>query len=948
MKWPLAFLVALGGLLALVLAAPHASASTVCHASGNWCQGYAHVSTTTGGVSSARCFAVRTTNSAPTCSTSAPGITASNEATWEMDAGACITIYYFDTTTGVSPPAAPNKVTLKVNFDNTATTVQTVLSAAAEPTNGQSYSFCATSTGVSGAADRAGTYRIFLNPVKDNGAGGVGNYNIDSDGGASVGSNLGFDKGALRGNLKVSSVARSAYPADSTFAYGPAGDESVTVTASFTTPNGDANVETMNEGTIKSDLSSFVEQGSATDVDSGSQAQSFVIDNTYTAGTFLQATRIRGNSALTGLLWTRAADAGHGTNIVITSTSGTLRDVAYDSTTFAADPGIKFDSTGTNTYAAADDNIIAKVGSSSGAVVSEFNKGETYYFESYLLNARGEKLTRTMTLAREDATPTTCQSASITPTGGGLYSGTTNINTGATCTTTNADPGSPRYYRATNTDQSHRSGQVFTVSSLYYIDAHIEKSATLVKDDFPTEDSAEDTAYVISTAVTDTTHLWCHVKGVRKDTDIDTSGSVITWSYIDGTSTTRFTGTTDTASDGWTSTHLDLLASTPLTPPNWTTRCAISSSATFNGNYGTNDQSFTVTVPTAPTLFPGDPLRLSCSPNITNAGETVTCVAAESNNDGSARTGNAAHTFFDLWNPSNTQIVTGGSMTEIGSTANYRVTWSAGSTPTLGGYIAVVRTDDSPIISSSTTFYVETDPTLALATNIAAIITNQGTAATQVSGVATQVSGVATQVSGVATQVSGVATQVSGVQTTANTIIANQASNLAAIVAELEETENGQDLLLNYTGAEILTALHNLNVTVTGNFTFTNGTLQNLTANLQEVHLDVHELQDNVTAHREHSMEFTMLNDFNGFGLDGFAFLLFWIAALLFFIYKDWAFSLAFALPGLLSALFPDTAPFNLFTFGEYLSLCLLGVVAQYFAGDRGPSLRRKPKTQGT
>lgn len=806
----------------LVLAAPHVSATTTCHGTGNWCQGYGHVSTTTGGVASARCFAIRTTNTAPTCTTS--GITPSNEASWTMDAGSCLTFYYFDTTSGASPPAAPNKVTLVLRADNTATQLSFVpYNAAAEPSNGATTTVCATDTGTTGGADRTGTYRLLLRVVKDNGPGGVGNYDITTDGVASVGSLISFDKAAYVGLMKVSSITRSAYPADSTFAYGSSGDEQVTVTATHTVPNVDANLENVRLRVSDSGLVTNGEEGPSQDSDGATDSNAFTIDNTYVAGSYVPSIRIVGTSGLTSMRWTWMAGSGHGA-CISKATIFVTDDTAYCSTTFSIDPEIKFDSDCTGGYSTADDVWKIQLGTSSGAVVSKMNKGETYYASTCMTNARDEYLTRSMTVSREDATPTTCASiGSLTPTGT-LYSHTSTLSTGAVCLASNSDPGDMRYFRAANTDQNHRGLGSFSVSSLYYIDAHIQKSSTLVKDDFPTENSAEDTAYTISTAVTDTTHLWCHVKSVRKDVDIDTSGSVITWSYIDGTGTTRFTGTTDTASDGWTATHLDLLASTPLTPPNWATRCAISSGATFQGNYGTNDQSFTVTVPAAPTVFPGDPLRGSCTPTVSYAGETVACTVSASNVDGSARMGAASSVLFDLYNPSGTAVTTGGSVTEQGSTGVYSMTYSLGSSPAVGNWRLIFRTTDASPVTSHALFTVRVDPAVALANSLATVIANQATAATQVSGVQTTATEIdtdadevlanqataATQVSNVATQVSGVSTQVSGVQTTANEIdtdldevLAGQASlqtDTTAILAKWGTTN----------AATILTAVQDL------------------------------------------------------------------------------------------------------------------------------------------
>jgi hypothetical protein len=710
----------------LYLLTDNAQASTICHSSSpiNWCQGYAWVGTQTGGTSAERCFALRTTNTAPTCTTT--GLTPVNESTWEMDAGQCITLYYFDTSVGVVPPAAPNKVTISVKFDSASTTIKTFQSLAAEPANGSSYSFCATSTGDAGATNRAGTYRLYLNLVKDNGNGlpGNTNYNIDTDGVASVGTipSAHFDKGVLRGLQVITAISRNTYPADATYAFGTSTDELITITGVFTQPNGDNNVECMNTAVYDDATRTVGATGSVVDIDSTtSLIQSFVADSTFPSVNSPYRMMLetgKCNAAVTGMPWTKFTLTGHGTNIV--------RDgdfLAHLSPTFNVNPNIIFDSDGSGTFASADDMWLNKLTNSGGTVVTKYNRGETAYTEGYLFNSRGEQLTRAMTFTIEDAATTTCTSlGSLTPSLG-KYSTTYTIPTAGSCTVANTDPGSPRYIRTTNTDQNHLSILDHYVSSLYYIDSHLELDSALTKDDYPTEDSTEDLTYRISNDITDTSHGWCHVKSVRKDVDVDTSGSVITWSYIDPDSTTRFTGTTDTASDGWTSTHLDLLASTPL--GTWIFRCTIGS---FNGNSATGNQLFVVEVPESEgTGFPGDPLRILCAPIIANPGETITCVAAESNNDGSARTGNSLGTLHDIWNPSNTQIVTGGATTEIGTTGNYRFTYALGSSPAAGSYIVVVRTTDASPVSSSTVFFVETDGVATAINNLAIHDTAQTT-----------------------------------------------------------------------------------------------------------------------------------------------------------------------------------------------------------------------------
>jgi hypothetical protein len=576
----LAFLVTLATLAALSLVSDDAEATTNCHATGNWCKGWAQVSTTTGGVSSTRCFSFTTVNSAPACPT-----TTSDNAVWEMDSGACVTLYYFDTTTGAAPPAAPNKVTLTAHVDALGTTVITWLNGGAEPANGASYTFCATSNGLVGGAERAGTYQVRVWPVKDNGA--ALNYDIRSDGTAAVGTITTFDKGAVRGNAKIASIARNAYPAGSTFAYGTAADETITITTTLTAANGDANVETARNG-ITSDTTGFTtgQAGPTTDVDATTFAQSFVADNTFGAasGAWNPFFTIIGNAALTGERWTAMASTGHGAGITTLTVSG--NPVAYDSTTFNIDARVVFDQDGVGGFAGADDMVVAKLGSSSGPVTSLFNKGETYYAEWYLYNARSEYVTRLMTFAREDAVPTTCTSGTASAVGN-KYSATSTLGTGVTCLAANDATGSTRFVRVTNTDQNHLSGVFIRVSSFYYVDCHIQPGTPLVKDVFFTQDSAETFTYTAGANVIDG---WVHAVGVRNDLEVDTSGSAIAWAFKKPDTTTIQSGTDDTGSDGWTPNAAPHEQTAQAPVGVWSFQCSVS----FNGNTGSDSEAFNV------------------------------------------------------------------------------------------------------------------------------------------------------------------------------------------------------------------------------------------------------------------------------------------------------------------------------------------------------------------
>lgn len=682
-------LVALAG--GLLLWADEVEASTHCRASGNWCQGYAWVGTQTGGTGSERCFAFRTTNTAPTCSTS--GLTPTNESTWELDAGQCLSAYYFGTTAGLTPPAAPNKLTIRVMFDSsTANIIKTYQFEGAEPVQDgtqNKFTFCATSNGDAGGSARAGTYRLWLNAIKDNGNGlpGNTNYNINTDGVATQGSipSGHFDKGALRGLQVISSITRNAYPAGSTFAYGAASDELVTVTATISQPNGDANVECMNTGVVDDATQAVGALGSVFDIDATNNViQNYVVDQTFPSASAPYRMLVetgKCNATLTGLPWTRFAATGHGAGIV--------RDgdyLAHSSSTFSIDPGIRLDSDSSGGYASADETDRSYAGGTcSGTQVELFNRGEAVCTAWGVTNARSEYLSRAMTFSRMDATNTVCTAlGSLTPTAG-VYTWTGNLETATTCAAAADLTGSTRHLQVTNTDQSYASGTIYHVSSLYLVTAHTQEPGAIgseqtqffIRDDGAGGDDS------------DTIAVYCHVEGVRGDVDIDTSGSAVTRSIIDPTPTTRATGATDTDATGWTA-ALSLLATTPL-GDDWTAPCSVA----FNGNTGSDTQVFEVGVEGGggETVYTGaDPLTIFGG-NVANGSVPITVHSRLL--DGEARVGVADQIFVSVYEwPAMTPVVTGGAVVEVDSVNApgsyvYNLTF-----PGPGAYLIAANTTD--------------------------------------------------------------------------------------------------------------------------------------------------------------------------------------------------------------------------------------------------------------
>lgn len=761
------------------------------------CHGESMTATTTGGVASGRCFFFTTSSTAPACSTAGIGTT-TNRAAWALTPGSCVTLYYHDVTNGAVPPAAPNKVTLRVDVDTSVTVTKTYQASAAEPASGTSYTFCATSNGDVGGTPRAGTWYLDLVAVKDNGPGGVGNYAVSA---AGTGSPSSFDAGGLRGSTTVSSVSRSAYPAGSTFAYGSSADESIAVTTTFTQPNGDNNVETSFNSILDASTLLVGQAGATVDVDATTTlAQSFVADNTFPQGNspYVPGWTIAGNSVLLGEKWSILSPSGHGGGL--TRFSDTF---IYDGS-FNIDSRIRMDSEASGGFASADETDKSYVGGScTGAEVDLFNRGELACTSWALVNARDEYLSRSMTHFRRDASNNVCSSyGSLTPSSN-IYTASGTFNTGGSCAAAADTTGSTRHLLVTNTDQSYLSGTIYRISSLYHVDSHLQLASTLAPDDYPTDDANEILAYEVrgdgmGGDLSETTRQWCFVDGVRHDAPIDTSGSAITRTIKDPTATTRATGTTDTASDGWTATSQNLLASTPL-GDDWTALCSVA----FNGNTGSDTEIYEVFVNTTgggETVYTGaDPLTIFAHQT---ANGTVPIAIHSRLLDGTARTGAAATIFVSVFDwPSMSPVVTGANVTEVDATNAPGAYAYAFTAPYAGAFLVSANTTD---------------------------------------------------------------------------------------------------------GANPIGA-HNV-----------------------------------VTVEATNTLELSTMSNFEGLGFDGFLFVLFWIAAALFFIYRDWVFSLAFTVPGLLDALFPAQIPGE---FAQYLLLAFVGVVAQYFAGDRGPSIRRKTKS---
>lgn|GEM_PF-3507391 len=420
--------------------------------------------------------------------------------------------------------------------------------------------FFATSDGTSTGAPRAGTFRLFVEGL----CSGVGcvpaTYDVSSDANG--------DRGGLRAGLVVSDITKNAYPAGSIYAYGPAGDESMTFTASSTNRIEDTGTNQTVRINTRRNGGAVIENASSQELGaSGLTASSFSADNTYdpTSGTAYDAEfEVVGNSnLLASQKWTYIASQGNGANITRDSVS-----VARYANRFSVDPRIYFSTDGTTVNNDVTTNF------------SVYNRSESVSWQFCLVGARSEKLSRAMNVGVVAANASIENGPTSRTPSSFLYS--TSYTVGASDQATHDAIGSPKNFRVTNTDQTKDSDTSHSVSALYYVDAHAQlNNTTVVKDDFPTEDSTEDFSGIIAA---DVFSFFGHIKNVRKDTDIQTSGSALTFTIARPNATTRTTETADTGSDGWT---VDTDFSLEAPAGTW----VVTASTTFNGNSGTDSES---------------------------------------------------------------------------------------------------------------------------------------------------------------------------------------------------------------------------------------------------------------------------------------------------------------------------------------------------------------------
>lgn len=264
-----------------------------------------------------------------------------DETTWELNAGDSIQLHFRwnPGSTGV----IPNKLTRVVYYETgTGTVVRTFATDAAFPaagaSNGVTDTFHATSDGTATGQPRAGTLRLFIRTVKDDGPAGAFNFNVNSDDSpAETHDAVNYNAvnsyaGVLRSNMKVSDLTVNAYPAGSTFAY----PDTVTLTAAHTQRFADRNNENVRIDVL--DGSAQQAAGSSQEVGAGTTAQNFACDETFDAASKSYGARlVVVNNALLiptsgAIKWTKLIDDG--ANVTVNGAG----DEAERQSFFTADP----------------------------------------------------------------------------------------------------------------------------------------------------------------------------------------------------------------------------------------------------------------------------------------------------------------------------------------------------------------------------------------------------------------------------------------------------------------------------------------------------------------------------------------------------------------------------------------------------------------------------------
>ena len=484
----------------------------------------------------------------------------------DYEPGQRIVLTYRTATTGLAPPAQTDTMVIGVRFDHQAGVTIRTLSTGAPPTNGTTYDFWATHDGTSLGTPAAGTLRPYIRVNHDEVV-NANDYDCNTDDEeVSVGANVECRSmiGFFRSGINATSITAPAPPAGAFYAFGTSSDETVTVTATRTRA---FRLETANDLRITAinQVPATVEQGPRQDhTTAATTVQSFTIDQTFASGTATYGARFRvsGNSGLSTIPHTFFNQAGVGGGVVWVNNTR-VRDLNV----FDANPDVNFDRDGTGP---ADQLVTTNHDS--------YNRGESVSWSAYMLNARDEKLTRSMTVQVRDIDTSTLVDSHVGT--GPFYTDTFVLaSTDPAENETEIGLGEAYRFRLSATDMAAFSLESFQVHSRYLADCHTQATTSLMKDPIENKNAAETTLFTIAVNVMS---VWTNVSTIRGDGAIDTNGNVLHMRVKQPDGTVEDSLTTDTGTDGWSTGKIDQ----PVIPPagTWINVCMIRDSSPFNGN----------------------------------------------------------------------------------------------------------------------------------------------------------------------------------------------------------------------------------------------------------------------------------------------------------------------------------------------------------------------------
>jgi hypothetical protein len=502
----------------------------------------------------------------------------------QIDAGACLTVYYWEDTELVPVSPAPDDWTLTLEAGESTSTIRTLHNGGGL-VSGDNWEVCGTHNGLSGGDERSGIMRLRMQLSASGPTGYTCDSDLDDPPDCEPGS-----RGAVRSNAKVLQFdTTSSPPNGSCYAFGPTGNEEVDfriqITPPFTgqtdteatvvfnvtganphTPFTSSTVSVPSNGII--DVTDTID-GTYEGLDGALGAS----DDDYAVWVTIGGRQGLGDS----MLWTRWATTGHNTDpsdstTRFTGVDGSAQDnIAYREDVFCADGRIGA-------------RAAAQLDSSHLAVTDHdvYNRGETVTYQVWGLNARDEVITKTATLrVRDSGAGTTEDTDTTTATAQDGYQVSYTVASGDLAEADFIGRGKLVRLSYGGGVTQDDTGTSWNVSSLYRVDMHPQTTGTLIEDPF--DDSAETNNYVISV---DQLFAYSHVGLARGHAfPVDTNSQQVTYTLRNPDDVIIDTDTSDTGADGWDRSTNTFTVEAP--GGIWT----ITASVTGNGNTGTDTEA---------------------------------------------------------------------------------------------------------------------------------------------------------------------------------------------------------------------------------------------------------------------------------------------------------------------------------------------------------------------